>query len=329
MKNIWLKLLALLFLAGMFSFARADYPERSIRIIVPFTAGGATDLLARMIGKKLTQAWGQQVVVDNRTGANGIIAYELAAKANPDGHTLLFVAISHAINPLLQKLPYNTDKDFAPVSLVALTHSLLLVNPSVPVKSVKELIELAKAQPGKLNYASGTTGASAHFGAELLKLNKLGTLARGKSADFIVLDANPLENIGNTKKIAKVYQRGQAVDRAEVMTTRQQHRAGAAFGADLDPSLPLQLRLPQELRSLDRPDRQQQRRAHDRLHPNRTPRGGTFEAEVQIRIERRVDERLQIEHAAHADVLKADPSHARLTPPAGPDRGHGRLANGQ
>jgi len=84
MKNIGPKLLALLLIAGMFSLARADYPERSIRIIVPFSAGGATDLLARMIGKKLTQAWGQQVVVDNRTGANGIIAYELAAKANPN-----------------------------------------------------------------------------------------------------------------------------------------------------------------------------------------------------------------------------------------------------
>jgi tripartite-type tricarboxylate transporter receptor subunit TctC len=168
MKNIWLKLLALLFLAGIFSFARADYPERSIRIIVPFTAGGATDLLARMIGKKLTQAWGQQVVVDNRTGANGIIAYELAAKANPDGHTLLFVAISHAINPLLQKLPYNTDKDFAPVSLIAILPLLLVVHPGVPANNLQELIARAKSPSKLLTYASGGVASSQHLAAELM-----------------------------------------------------------------------------------------------------------------------------------------------------------------
>jgi tripartite-type tricarboxylate transporter receptor subunit TctC len=168
MKNIWLKLLALLFLAGMFSFARADYPERSIRIIVPFTAGGATDLLARMIGKKLTQAWGQQVVVDNRTGANGIIAYELAAKANPDGHTLLFVAISHAINPLLQKLPYNTDKDFTPVSLIAILPLLLVVHPAVPANNLQELIAQAKSPSKPLTYASGGVASSQHLAAELM-----------------------------------------------------------------------------------------------------------------------------------------------------------------
>jgi tripartite-type tricarboxylate transporter receptor subunit TctC len=168
MKNIWLKLLALLFLAGMFSFARADYPERSIRIIVPFSAGGATDLLARMIGKKLTQAWGQQVVVDNRTGANGIIAYELAAKANPDGHTLLFVAISHAINPLLQKLPYNTDKDFAPVSLIAILPLLLVVHPAVPANNLRELIARAKSLSKLLTYASGGVASSQHLAAELM-----------------------------------------------------------------------------------------------------------------------------------------------------------------
>jgi len=168
MKNCWLKLLALLFLAGMFSLARADYPERSIRIIVPFSAGGATDLLARMIGKKLTQAWGQQVVVDNRTGANGIIAYELAAKANPDGHTLLFVAISHAINPLLQKLPYNTDKDFAPVSLIAVLPLILVVQPAVPANNLQELIARARSSSKPLTYASGGVASSQHLAAELM-----------------------------------------------------------------------------------------------------------------------------------------------------------------
>ncbi len=168
MKNSRLKLLALLVLTGMFSFARADYPERSIRIIVPFSAGGATDLLARMIGKKLTEAWGQQVIVDNRTGANGIIAYELAAKANPDGHTLLFVAISHAINPLLQKLPYNTDKDFAPVSLIAVLPLILVVHPAVPANSLHELIARARLPSKPLTYASGGVASSQHLAAELM-----------------------------------------------------------------------------------------------------------------------------------------------------------------
>src|ERR1035437_6273917 len=103
MKNFWFKALLLPVLFGMQPVANADYPERPIRILVPFAPGGATDILARMIGQKLTQAWGRQVVVDNRTGANGVIASELTAKANPDGYTLLFVAIGHAINPLLHK----------------------------------------------------------------------------------------------------------------------------------------------------------------------------------------------------------------------------------
>jgi len=168
-KNCWLKLLALLLLASIFSLARADYPERPIRIIVPFTPGGATDVLARMIGQKLTQAWGQQVIIDNRTGGTGIIAYELTAKANPDGYTLLFVAISHAINPLLhKKLPYDTERDFAPVSLVAIMPLLLVVHPAVPAKNVQELIALAKSPSKPMTYASGGAGSSQHLAAELV-----------------------------------------------------------------------------------------------------------------------------------------------------------------
>lgn len=167
--NRCLKILALLFLASVIPTARAEYPERPIRIIVPFTPGGATDILARMIGQKLTQAWGQQVVIDNRTGGNGIIAYEVTAKANPDGHTLLFVAISHAINPVLQqKLPYDTDKDFAPVSLIAVMPLILMVHPSVPANSLRELIALAKSPSKPLTYASGGVGSSQHLAAGLL-----------------------------------------------------------------------------------------------------------------------------------------------------------------
>jgi tripartite-type tricarboxylate transporter receptor subunit TctC len=147
------------------------YPNKPIRMIVISAPGGSTDLLARTVGRALTESMGQTIVLDNKPGGGGIIASETLAKAQPDGYTLLLTNTSHSVLPSLHaKLPYDPLKDFAPVSLVALTHSLLLVNPSVPVKNVKELIDLARAQPGKLNYASGTTGASAHFGAELLKL---------------------------------------------------------------------------------------------------------------------------------------------------------------
>ncbi len=168
-KRCGLKSLALLILAGIASVARADYPERPIRIIVPFTPGGATDVLARMIGQKLTRAWGQQVIIDNRTGGTGVIAYEITAKANPDGYTLLFVAISHAINPLLQKrLPYDTERDFAPVSLVAIMPLLLVVHPAVPANSMQELIALAKSPSKPMTYASGGAGSSQHLAAELV-----------------------------------------------------------------------------------------------------------------------------------------------------------------
>ena len=140
-------------------------------MIVISAPGGSTDILSRGVGRALTESMGQTIVLDNKPGGGGIIATETVAKAPPDGYTILMSNTSHSVLPSLHaKLPYDPLKDFAPVSLVALTHSLLLVNPALPVKSVRELIELARAQPGKLNYASGTTGASAHFGAELLKL---------------------------------------------------------------------------------------------------------------------------------------------------------------
>ena len=147
------------------------YPNKPIRMIVISAPGGSTDILSRAVGRALTESLGQTIVLDNKPGGGGIIATETLAKAPPDGYTILMSNTSHSVLPSLHaKLPYDPIKDFAPVSLVALTHSLLLVIPALPVKNVKELIALAKAQPGKLNYASGTTGASAHFGAELLKL---------------------------------------------------------------------------------------------------------------------------------------------------------------
>ena len=140
-------------------------------MIVMASAGGSTDMVARAIGRAIGDGVGQSVVLDNRPGGGGLIAADLVAKSRPDGYTILMANTSHAVQPSLHaKLPYDPLKDFAPVSLVALTHSLLLVHPSVPVKSVRELIDFAKANPGKLNYASGTNGSSAHIGSELLKL---------------------------------------------------------------------------------------------------------------------------------------------------------------
>ena len=165
------RLLALAALTITQTAVAQPYPNKPIRMIVISAAGGSTDILSRGVGRALTDGLGQVIVLDNKPGGGGIIASETLAKAPPDGYTILMSNTSHSVLPSLHsRLPYDPVKDFAPVSLVALTHSLLLVNPSLPVKNVRELIDLAKAQPGKMNYASGTTGASAHFGAELLKL---------------------------------------------------------------------------------------------------------------------------------------------------------------
>ena len=146
-----------------------NYPSRPIRLVVPYPPGGPLDIMARAIGQKLTEAWSQPVVVDNRAGAGGNIGAELVAKSPADGYTLLMGAVAtHAINPTLYgKLPYDPVKDFAPVALVAQVPNILVVNPSVPARSVKELIELARARPGYLNFGSGSTGSTGHLAGEL------------------------------------------------------------------------------------------------------------------------------------------------------------------
>jgi tripartite-type tricarboxylate transporter receptor subunit TctC len=150
--------------------AAQDYPQKSIRFVVPFPPGGATDGLARTLGEKMTQAWKQQVVIDNRGGAGGNIGAEIAAKSPADGYTIIIVGLSHAANlSLYSRLAYHPVKDFAPVTQVVAIHTFLVVHPSVPVKSVKELLALAKAKPGALNYASGGNGSSPHMAMELFK----------------------------------------------------------------------------------------------------------------------------------------------------------------
>lgn len=147
------------------------YPTKPIRMICPSAPGGTTDLTARLVAQKLTEAWGRQVVVDNRPGSGGVIGTELVAKSAPDGYTLLLGTItSHAINPALNKrLNFDPIKDFSAVSLVVSSPQLLAVNPSVPARSVKELVALAKSKPGQLNYGSAGSGNSSHLVVELFK----------------------------------------------------------------------------------------------------------------------------------------------------------------
>ena len=148
-----------------------NYPARAVRVIVPFAPGGGTDILIRTITPKLGEALGQQLVIDNRAGGGSTIGSEMASKAVADGYTLLAVDTSFTTNPSLYgKLPYDSVRDFAPVSLLAAAPVILIVHPSVPVKTVKEFVALAKAKPGQLNFASGGPGSSTHLGGELLKL---------------------------------------------------------------------------------------------------------------------------------------------------------------
>jgi tripartite-type tricarboxylate transporter receptor subunit TctC len=163
-----------LVLAAAFASASAwpqEYPNRPIRMIVPFAAGGATDLLARELGQKLTERWHQQVVMDNRPGAGGIIGLEIGAKAAPDGYTLVMCSSSTlAIGPALgTKLPYHPIKSFTPITEAAVIPVVLVVHPSVPAPSLPELIQLAKAKPGQLAYGSNGVGTTTHIAGEVFK----------------------------------------------------------------------------------------------------------------------------------------------------------------
>jgi tripartite-type tricarboxylate transporter receptor subunit TctC len=147
----------------------ADYPLKPIRLIIPFAPGGGTDITARTIAMKLSEAWGQTVVADNRAGANGTIAVEIATKSPPDGYTLTMISSSHSVNvSLYKKLSYDLLKDLSPITQATTQPYALVVHPSVPAKSVKELIALAKARPGTLNYGSSGTGGLSHLSGALL-----------------------------------------------------------------------------------------------------------------------------------------------------------------
>ncbi len=157
-------------LACTAAHAADNYPSRPIRMIVPSGAGGVTDVLGRVVAHKLGESLGQQVVIDNRPGASGIVGSQIVATAAPDGHTLLMVFPSHVVNPaLFTAIPYDTVKAFAPITLVSTVSLLLTVNGDLPVKSTQELIAYAKAKPGQLNYGTVGSGSLGHLGSELLR----------------------------------------------------------------------------------------------------------------------------------------------------------------
>jgi tripartite-type tricarboxylate transporter receptor subunit TctC len=162
-----------LFVSGALAQSSPDarnYPMRPIRVIVPNPAGGPTDFTARAIAQRMTDAWGHQIIIDNRGGAGGIIAHEIAARAAPDGYTLIFSTASGLVtNPLITKVPYDPFRDFAPISLGTLNPQLLFTNLQVPATNVKELIALAKSRPKQLNCASAGNATPNHLGCELLK----------------------------------------------------------------------------------------------------------------------------------------------------------------
>ena len=165
-----LLVVALVLLAPVLVSAQ-DYPNRPIRFIVPYPPGGGTDVVARIMNEALAAELGQAIVIDNRGGAAGNVGTDLAAKAPADGYNILFTLSSHTINPkLYDRLPFDVERDFVPISLAAMIPQILVVHPAVPATNVKELVALAKANPGKLNYASVGTGSPGHIAGELFKL---------------------------------------------------------------------------------------------------------------------------------------------------------------
>ena len=166
-----MRLLTLLFLVVCSAASAQNYPQRSVRMVVPFPAGGPTDVLTRVVSQKLSERWGQPVVVENKPGAGGTIGADFVAKSAADGYTLVMATSStHSIGPALGKLPYDAQKDFAPIAQVWNAPNVLVVSPTLNVADVKALVALARAKPGQLNFASSGNGTIPHLSAELFKL---------------------------------------------------------------------------------------------------------------------------------------------------------------
>lgn len=167
MKSIIQKILIIMIFST--SVFAQSFPTKTVRLIIPFTAAGGNDIVARTIGTKLGEKWKQQVIADNRVGANGIIGTDLAAKAAPDGHTLVIVSTSFTMNPSITKVPFDPVKDFAPISLVAEGALIFTSHPSFPARGIKDLVRMAKAKPGTLQFASSGHGGVTHLAVELLQ----------------------------------------------------------------------------------------------------------------------------------------------------------------
>jgi tripartite-type tricarboxylate transporter receptor subunit TctC len=170
--NAVVPILAAASLGALCSFANAQqsYPNRPIRFITPYAPGGSTTVNARLVGQHLTERWGQNVIVDNRPGGNTVIGTELLAKSPPDGYTILLTPSTHSILPMLMKTPYDPVKDFAPVAGIGISPQVLVLNPGVPASTVQELIALAKAKPGQLNFASSGAGGPTHISGEMFNV---------------------------------------------------------------------------------------------------------------------------------------------------------------
>jgi tripartite-type tricarboxylate transporter receptor subunit TctC len=183
--------------------AASSYPAKPIRLIVPFAPGGGTDITARTIAQKLTERWGHQVVVDNRPGANGTIGIDLTASSAPDGYTLSMISSSHSVNvSLLKKVPYDLIRDLAPVTQATTQPYALVVHPSLPVKSVKDLVALARAKPGALNYGSSGTGGLSHLSgalfSSLAKVNMVHIPYKGGNPAMIDVIAGQIQMLYST-----------------------------------------------------------------------------------------------------------------------------------
>ncbi len=167
-RSVFLKGLVAAALAPALARAQGSYPDKQIRMVIPFAPGGTTDLLARAVGQHMQETWGQPLIADNRPGANGLVAGEIVAKAAADGYTLSTVAMGHAVNPLIYaKMPYDGVNDFTAISLLATFAQLVLVHPSLPVKTLQEFLAYAKKSPKPLNYGSGGNGSSQHLAGAL------------------------------------------------------------------------------------------------------------------------------------------------------------------
>jgi len=236
--------MALLVLIIATAASAQSYPDKSVRMVVPFAAGaGSNDIMARLVAQKLSDALGQQFVVDNRPGASGIIGTDIVAKAPPDGYTVLMMSLTFTVNPsLFSKLPYDTVRDLIPVTMVASAPLMLVVHPSVPAKSVTEFIAYAKANPGKLNFGSGGPGTTPHLAGEMLhfltKGNMVHVAYKGSGPAMLDLVSGQIDFAFATQAAAGSYARSGRINGMPPATAASKSRSRCAESAAANNSEP-------------------------------------------------------------------------------------------